>query len=184
MPPVEGHEQARDAHHAQQLQRAVDLKTQRAAHGVALGYIGRTLSPRSRRMRIISTFLPPETLAITSGRPTVVMAFDTLVDEKSHVVGITVGSMQGPDLADVLVSELGQAIIDRCTRHLAQNYPQAITVIAGVASVGNAVQRVRRVLAKAPPQSFVLLLCVDNKVYDAAFPALGVDFQSANMQPH
>lgn len=135
-------------------------------------------------MRIISTLLPPQEISLTSGRSTIVMAFDTLVDEKSHVVGITVGSMEGPNLADVRVSALGQAIIDRCAAHIAQNYPQATVVVAGVASVSNAKQRVRNVLAKAPPQSFVLLLCADNKVYDAAFPALGVDMQSANMNPH
>lgn len=133
-------------------------------------------------MRIVSTFLPPEVTGLAGDRPTVVMAFDTLVDEKSHVVGITVGRMDGPNLADVRVSAVGQAIINRCASHIAQNYPQATVVVAGVASVTSAKQRVRNVLAKAPPESFVLLVCADDKVYDAAFPALGVDMQSANMQ--
>lgn len=134
-------------------------------------------------MRIISTFLPPQPNALAGGSPTVVMAFDTLVDHKSHVVGITVGHMDGPDLASVHVSPVGQAVIDRCAGHVAQNYPQATVVVAGVASVSGAVQRVRHVLAKAPPGSFVLLLCANDKVYDAAYPALGVDLQSANMKP-
>lgn len=133
-------------------------------------------------MRIVSTFFPPEESTITGDRPSVMMAFDTLVNEKSHVVGITVGRVDGPDLADVRVSPLGQSIINRCAGHIAQNYPQATVVVAGVASVTSAKQRVRDVLAKAPPQSFVLLVCANDKVYDAAFPALGVDLQSANMQ--
>lgn len=134
-------------------------------------------------MQIISTFLPAQASALTGGSPTVVMAFDTLVDRKSHVVGITVGHMDGPDIASVRVSPVGQSVIDRCASHIAQNYPQATVVVAGVASVSGAVQRVRHVLAKAPPGSFVLLLCANDKVYDAAFPALGVDMQSANMKP-
>ena len=135
-------------------------------------------------MRIISTLLPPEPFPIAGdNRPTIVMAFDTLVDQKSHVVGITVGRMQGPDLANVQVSAIGQTIIDRCGRHMAQNYPKGIVVVAGVAAVPGAKERVRQVLAKAPPQSFVLLLCANDRVYDAAFPALCVDLQSANMQP-
>ena len=133
-------------------------------------------------MRIVSTFLPAEVSGLAGGSPTIVMAFDTLVNEKSHVVGITVGRVDGPDLADVRVSPLGQSIINRCAGHIAQNYPQATVVVAGVASVTSAKQRVRDVLAKAPPQSFVLLVCANDKVYDAAFPALGVDLQSANMQ--
>ena len=135
-------------------------------------------------MRIVSTFLPPEQSALTDNAPTIVMAFDTLVDQKSHVVGITVGSVQGPDIAHVRVSELGQLIISRCGSHMAKNYPQGAVVLAGVANVTGAKERVRNVLAKAPPNSFVLLLCANNKVYDAAFPAIGVDMQSANMSPH
>lgn len=111
------------------------------------------------------------------------MAFDTLVDQKSYVVGITVGSLDGPNITDVRVSPVGQAIIERCGRHVTQNYPQAAVVVAGVASVSSAKKRVCDVLAKAPNGSFVLLICANNKVYDAAFPALGVDLQSANMKP-
>jgi len=135
-------------------------------------------------MRVVSTFLPPEKSALTGDAASVVMAFDTLVDQKSHVVGITVGAVQGPNLADVSVSPVGQTIIDRCAAHMAQNYPQGAVVVAGVASVSGAKERVRKVLAKAPPDSLVLFLCTDGKVYDAAFPALGVDLQSANLQAH
>lgn len=138
-------------------------------------------------MRIVSTFLPPEVGGESlgqelAGRPSIVMAFDTLVGQKSHVVGITVGRMDGPDLADVRVSAIGQIIIDRCAAHIDKNYPQATVVVAGVASVTGAKERVRHVLAKAPPDSFVLLVCANDKIYDAAFPALGVDMQSANVQ--
>ena len=135
-------------------------------------------------MKIISTFLPPEISPLTGNGPSIVMAFDTLVGQKSHVVGITVGRVNGPDIADVVVSDLGQTIIDRCARHLARNYPQGAVVVAGVASVTGAKERVRQVLTKAPPESFVLLLCANDKVYDAAFPALGVDLQSANLNTH
>lgn len=133
-------------------------------------------------MRIISTFLPPEVSGLAGSQPTIVMAFDTLVGEKSEVVGITVGRVEGPDLASVRVSPLGEAIIKRCAGHVAQNYPQTTVVVAGVASVSGAKQRVRDVLAKAPPKSFLLLVCANDKVYDAAFPALGVNMQSANVQ--
>ena len=51
-------------------------------------------------MRIISTLLPPEVTHLSGvNRPTVVMAFDTLVQGKSLVVGITEGIVAGPDAA-------------------------------------------------------------------------------------
>jgi len=134
-------------------------------------------------LRIISTPLPAEASELTGGRPTVVMALDTLVDQKSLVVGLTEGVMQGPDLAGVRVSAVGQLIIDRCARHLKLNYPDATVVIAGVAQVGSAVKRVRHVLAKAPPHAFVLLLCADGKTYDVAHTALNIQFQPSNECP-
>ena len=133
-------------------------------------------------MRIVSTFLLAEESAIAPGQPSVVMAFDTLVDERSYVVGVTVGTVQGPDLADVMVSAVGQAIIERCSTHHLRNYPQGAVMVAGVASIASAKQRVRQVLSKAPPNAFVLLVCANDKIYDAAFTALGVDLQSAHVQ--
>lgn len=133
-------------------------------------------------MRIISSLLPAEPSDLMEGRATIVMALDTLVGEKSVVVGITVGGMDGPDINSVRVSAVGQAIIDRGSRHMQRNYPQGSVVVAGVAQVAGAKQRVRQVLAGAPPQSFVLLLCADNKVCDAAFGALGIDLQALNQR--
>lgn len=133
-------------------------------------------------MRVISTFLPPEAAAVrvgpvAAGRPSVVMAFDTLVGEKRHVVGLAVGIVDGPDLDGVRLGAFGQIVLQRCLRHHQLNYPQGIVVVAGVAQVAGAVQRTRQVLAHAPDQSLVLLVCRDNKVYDAVFPGLHVDLQ-------
>jgi len=135
-------------------------------------------------MRIISTPLPAEASDMTGGRPTVVMALDTLVDQKSLVVGLAEGVVQGPDLAGVrLNSPVGQLVIDRCARHIKLNYPDATVVVAGVAQVSSAVKRVRHVLAKAPPRAFVLLVCADGKTYDAAHTALNIQFQPPNERP-
>lgn len=127
-------------------------------------------------MRIVSTFLPPEELA--GGQQAVLTAFDTLVDEKNLVVGLTVGRVDGPALDDVKCSAIGLEIIGRCARHHQLNYPQGMVVVAGVAQVASAPQRVRKVLAQAPEGAFVFLVCASDKVYDAAFPALGVDLQT------
>ncbi len=132
-------------------------------------------------MTIISTFLKSKVSSALADRPTVVMAFDTLVNDKSHVVGITVGRVEGPDLESVRVSAIGQTVIERCCSRMDEKYAEPAIMIAGVASVAGAKKRVADVLAKAPPDSFVLLVCADNKVYDAAFPALGVDMQSAHV---
>ncbi|MCV2423386.1 hypothetical protein LNV47_22620 [Paucibacter sp. DJ4R-1] len=132
-------------------------------------------------MRVISSFLPSSPSSLVEGGPAVVMAFDTLVDEKSVVVGITVGRVNGPQLTDLRVSAVGQQVIDRCAAHHQLNYPQGVVVVAGVAQVASAKQRTRDVLAKAPPQALVLLVCADGKVYDAAFTALGVDLKSMNV---
>lgn len=133
-------------------------------------------------MRIISTFLTPEH-SEELGANALLMVFDTLVDDKSLVVGITEGVVQGHDLASVRVGKVGQMVIDRLGRHRQINYPQGAVVVAGVAQVAGAKERVRQVLAKAPPGATVLLACANGKVYDAAFDGLGLDLQSANMNP-
>ena len=134
-------------------------------------------------MRIISTPLPAAPSDLTGNRPTIVMALDTLVDQKSVVVGLAEGIAQGPNLTGVLVSAVGQLVIDRCASHHHLNYPDGATLIAGVAQVGSAKQRVRQVLTKAPPRSFVLLLCANAQVYDAAHAVLNIQFQAANERP-
>jgi len=131
-------------------------------------------------MKIISTLLPAEPSELVGGRPAIVYALDTLVDQKGLIVGITVGAMDGPKLSDVRLSAVGRLIVERCGRHQTLNYPQGPVLIAGVARVSNAKQRVRHVLANAPPHAFVLLVCANDKVYDAACPALCIDLQSAN----
>ena len=132
-------------------------------------------------MRIISTFIAPEH-SQELGQHTLVTVFDTLVQEKSVVVGITVGVVQGNQFDAVRVSPVGQAVVQRLAAHWQRNYPDGPVVIAGVAKVAGAKERVRQVLAKAPEHAAVLLVCVDNKVYDAAFTGLGVDYGSANMK--
>ncbi len=134
-------------------------------------------------MKIISTLLPAEASSLVDGRAAVVMALDTLVDQKPLIVGFTVGAMQGPQLTDVRLSDVGHHIVERCVRHQKLNYTDGAVLIAGVASVGNAIQRVRQVLAHAPPKTFVLLVCANDKVYDAAYPALCIDLKSASGNP-
>ena len=133
-------------------------------------------------MRILSTFLPAALEEAVGDSPAVLMAFDTLVDQKAVVVGLTEGVVAGPDIADARISAVGQMVLKRCALHHRLNYPQGAVVLAGVASVSSAKERVRKVLAQAPEHSFVLLVCASGKVYDAAFNALGVDLQSANQQ--
>jgi hypothetical protein len=138
---------------------------------------------RSPTVRIISTPLPAAPSELADNRPTIVMALDTLVHHKSVVVGLVQGVAQGPDLPGLRLSAVGQLVVDRGARHQQLNYPHAPTVIAGVAQVGSAKQRVRQVLAKAPPGAFVLLLCADGKTYDAAYAVLNIQLQAANEQP-
>ncbi|MCK4121258.1 hypothetical protein HFK83_02555 [Ralstonia pseudosolanacearum] len=130
-------------------------------------------------MRIVSTFLPAAH-DDEFGRRTQLFVFDTLVDEKSLVLGVTVGAIQGPTLGDVRCSPIGQKIVGRLSAHHVLNYPDGVVILAGVQSVGTAKQRVRKVLADAPHQAAVLFLCADSKVYDAVTPHLGIDYQSAD----
>jgi hypothetical protein len=110
------------------------------------------------------------------------MAFDTLVDKKSVVVGLTEGVVAGPDVSNARLSDVGQLVLARCRAHHRLNYPQGAVVLAGVASVGNAKQRVRQVLAQAPEHALVLLVCANSKVYDAVFEGFGFDPQTAHQQ--
>lgn len=132
-------------------------------------------------MRIVSSPLPAEPSDLVDGRPTVVMALATLVDQKSLIVGLVQGVMEGPNLQDVRVSPVGQLVMERCDRYHRLNYPDAPALVAGVAQVGNAVKRVRQVLSEAPPNALVVLLCANGKVYDAAYNALCIDLKSANV---
>lgn len=127
-------------------------------------------------MRIVSTFLPAVGQALLT-------AFDTLVDDRSVVVGLAVGRVQRPDLDGLLLSPIGLQVLERCLAHRHLQHPQGPTIVAGVAQVGGAKQRVRQVLSQAPQGALVLFVCVHHKVYDAAYTGLGVDPQSAHQQP-
>lgn len=131
-------------------------------------------------MLVVSTFLKPEH-SPEFGQQALLMVFDTLVDKKSVVVGITVGAVEGNDIDKVRVSQVGQMVIERLGDHRSRNYPDGPVVIAGVAKVTGAKERVRNVLAQAPEHSAIILVCANDKVYDAAFPALCVDYSSANV---
>lgn len=135
-------------------------------------------------MRVISTFLRAASFEGTGvaavAEQGVLAVFDTLYGDKRLVVGITVGSAQSRHIDDVrLASPVGQAVMDRMLAHHALHYPGGAVVLAGVAQVPGAKQRVGQVLAQAPDQAAVLLLCANNKVYDAAWDALGIDLNSA-----
>lgn len=134
-------------------------------------------------MRVISTMLPAQPDEFVGGRAAVLMTLDTLVGDKRVVTGLTIGQVHGPHLADIRPSPLGTRVIARCIAHHQLNYPTGVLVVAGVAKIAGAKQRVRQVLAKAPDQALVLFICADDKVYDAAFPALCVDLESMNIGP-
>lgn len=135
-------------------------------------------------MRIHSSFLPAAPEEAVGNRPAVLMAFDTLVDQKALVVGLAEGIVSGPDISNVGLSPVGTLVLNRCSAHHLINHPKGTVVLAGVASVGGAKQRVRQVLAQAPEGALVMLVCTNGKVYDAAFEALGIDPKSANQQRH
>lgn len=135
-------------------------------------------------MRIVSTFLPvSESDVRVAGRPAIVMAMDTLVDEKSVVVGITIGRINGQSLDDVVLSDVGRIVVDRCRRHMQLNYPDGVVLIAGVAQVAGAKQRVRQVLAKAPPGALVLLVAAADDVCAAVIQCIGLQHHAANVKP-
>lgn len=161
--------------------RAVAIR----AHGFVIG----------ENMKITSTFVQP--VAATSERIRQILAesgsggaqqaqlfvFDTFIEGKSLVTGITVGKVNGQSIDDVKVSPVGMAIIGCLGDHHALNYPGQPVIIAGVQQVPGAVDRVRKVLQKAPLGAAVLFVCADGKVYDAAVPGLGVDYHSAKQDP-
>lgn len=133
-------------------------------------------------MKIISTYAPA-VFDAELGKDVVYAVYDTFVDGKSLVVGLTVGSMDGKALEDVKVSPVGQRVLNRMGEYHNFRYPHGLVVIAGVASRSSAAQRVGKVLTDAPHEAAVLLLCADDKVYDKAFTALNVDLQSMKTQP-
>lgn len=128
-------------------------------------------------MRIVSTFLPAEPHPGMAGRPAIVMALDTLVDQKAVVVGVTIGQLDGPTLNDIRLSDVGRTIVDRCSRHLELNYPQGAVVIAGVAQVAGVKQRVGQVLTNAPQGAFVLLVAATDDVCAAVIKQLNIKHQ-------
>ncbi len=136
-------------------------------------------------MRIISTLLPPLEDDVRVGeRPAVVLALDTLIDDKSVVLGITIGQVNGQTLQDVVLSDVGRTIVRRGLRHAQFNHPDAAVVVAGVAQLTGAKQRVRQVLAKAPEHAFVLLVAATDDVCAAVIKAVGLHHQAAHVKPH
>lgn len=135
-------------------------------------------------MRVISTPLAATAEeGLFEGNRILLMAFDTLVDSKNLITGITVGKLDGPTLEDVRVSDIGKRIIARMSAHAKLNaIDTSLVVVAGVQNIGGAIKRVSDVLRKAPEGATVLFVCADDKVYDAAFPALRADFQAANAE--
>lgn len=133
-------------------------------------------------MKIFCTYAPvqvdPET-----GQGLALAVFDAFVDGKDLVVGVTVGALAGPTPEDAVVSEVGQLVLNRLAQYHDFRYPKGPFIVAGVASVGSATQRVRKVLEQAPPECALLLLCADDKVYAKAFAALNVDLQALNAKP-
>lgn len=135
-------------------------------------------------MRIISTFLPPSVTDIrVGGRPAIVMAMDTLVEQKAIVVGVTIGRVNGQSLDDVVLSEVGRLVVERCRRHMELNYPDGAVVVAGVAKVAGAKERVRHVLAKAPEHAFVLLVAATDDVCAAVIQSVGLQHQAPGVEP-
>ena len=128
-------------------------------------------------MQIISTFAPA-TEGDEPGQQVILTVFDTLIEGKSVVVGLTVGTPRAQTLDDVHVSELGQRVLRYLATYHHFRGAKGPLVVAGVASVSGAAQRVRDVLAKAPDGGAVALLCANNKVYDRAFAALNVNLQA------
>lgn len=147
-------------------------------------------------MKIISTLVQPveatkervlavlKDRGITDTKQVQLLVFDTLVEQKNLVTGITVGQVNGQTIDDVKVSVVGQAVIECLLGHHDLNYQGKPLVVAGVQQVANAVERVSQVLSKAPDGAAVLLVCADSKVYDAAARGLGIDYQSAVQNTH
>lgn len=133
-------------------------------------------------MRVKSTYVGPF-FDSEMGEKLLLMVFDTLVDDRSIVVGITVGEV-GLTLDDLLLSSVGHKVMNQVIRHQKLNYSQTDPVIfAGVQYVSSAIQRTRNILSKAPHGAALMIVCADHKVYNAAVPALNIDSQSAKMYP-
>jgi hypothetical protein len=133
-------------------------------------------------LQIVST-MAPATVDAKTGQHVVYAVYDTFVDGKSLVVGLTIGLARGNALENVQASPTGLRVIETMASYHHFRYPHGAVILAGVASASGATQRVRKVLANAPDQSAVLLLCADSKIYDKAFAALHVNLQAGNMQP-
>ena len=70
--------------------------------------------------------------------------------------------------------------------HRKFNYPDSPSgknVVGMVGSVEPAVQEVKDLLRNTPDHSGLMLLCKNRRVYEAAFPALCVDFQLKTDNP-
>lgn len=136
-------------------------------------------------MRIVSTFVPCAIQGLLEGRRAQLTVFDTFVDAKRLVVGITVGDVgHGQSLEDVELSAVGQKMVKVLADHVYRNFPDAPFLVVGIGARLSAPKRVRQALKKAPENAGMLLVCANAKVYDAAFAALNVDFETAYPNPH
>lgn len=132
-------------------------------------------------MKISSTFLPQTYWDEVGGLETL-SAFEVQVDNKTLVVGITVGKMVGPALDDAEVSPLAMRVVSRVIDYHQLNHLEgAPFVVAEIKGTLAAVKRVREVFRLAPHRSGLMLMCSSESVYKAAFSALCVDFNCVTL---
>ncbi|QRX83588.1 hypothetical protein [Glaciimonas sp. PAMC28666] len=122
-------------------------------------------------MEIISTFLPQIGLE-KLGKKTRLTAFDTLIDGKSVVVGIAIGNIHKATEENAI----GIKVASRVIEHHQFKHPKGAPFIVAEMKVSStAVKQARDVLRRAPHQSALMFLCTDERVYNEAFAALGVN---------
>ncbi|MGS0742844.1 hypothetical protein ACVBEF_13560 [Glaciimonas sp. GG7] len=131
-------------------------------------------------MRVISTFLPTADWEEPENQVPL-MAFDTLIDDKNVVVGLIVGKTIGPMVGKAYVTLRGLKIIRRVIEQQQLVHATAMPpVFAQMEDVDIARDQVRELLREAPHQSALVLVCGNDEIYEAVFPALCVNFQSPN----
>ena len=126
-------------------------------------------------MKIKSTFLPPADGEELGGLASLT-AFEARIDNKSLVVGIAIGTLTGPSKDEAQVNSLAMEVVNRVIDYHQRNHAQdAPFVVVELTGTLVAVKRVREVFRHAPHRSSLMLMCANERVYEAAISVLGVD---------
>lgn len=125
-------------------------------------------------MQIKSSLLPPE-------RGVILIALETLADDKRLFVGLGQGSIAG---GEVTLSDTGERCYARLQAHSRAQRPDGAVHIVPIDRFARTRRLIREAFTAAEDGDMVFIVCADGSIYDAAFAQLNIEMRPGLMATH